>query len=52
VRLVDGLLAVSEIFGKDLPRSAPFQRELVAHLDSLLRNGARMTVQSIASAQI
>jgi fructuronate reductase len=48
MRLADGLLGVSEIFGNDLPRSESLRQDLVTHLESLLSNGARQTVQVVA----
>lgn len=48
VRLVDGLLAVTEIFGNDLPRSERFREDLTAHLSSLFQNGALKTAQAVA----
>lgn len=49
-RLVDGLLNVREIFGDDLPASAPFRAALHAHVQSLLETGSRRTVENIIQA--
>jgi fructuronate reductase len=46
-RVVDGLLAVSEVFGEDLPRHAPLRAALSRHLDDLLRLGALATVRRL-----
>ncbi len=48
--LVDGLLAVVEIFGTDLPRSQVFRAELTGHLKSLYQDGALGTVRNLAGA--
>lgn len=49
-RLVDGLLNVREIFGDDLPASAPFRAALHAHVQSLFATGSRRTVENIIQA--
>ncbi|MFT3671350.1 mannitol dehydrogenase family protein [Aestuariivirga sp.] len=49
-RLVDGLLKVREIFGDDLPASAPFRAALHAHVQSLLETGSQRTVENIIQA--
>ncbi|MEC9343723.1 MAG: mannitol dehydrogenase family protein [Pseudomonadota bacterium] len=49
-RLVDGFLGIEEVFGRDLPRNAVLRAALGKHLDSLLRRGARKTVQSVVNA--
>jgi fructuronate reductase len=48
-RLADGLLAVTEIFGNDLPRNDALRRQLLVHLGSLFQNGALKTVQAVAA---
>jgi fructuronate reductase len=48
MKLVDGLLGVTEIFGNDLPRSEAFRTQLAAHLNSLFQNGALKTAQAVA----
>lgn len=47
VKLVDGLLAVKDIFGTDLPRHDGFRTVLCRHLRSLLQLGAMQTVQNL-----
>jgi fructuronate reductase len=47
--IVDNLLAVSAVFGSDLPQSADLRRELVAALTVLMAEGARATVRRYAS---
>ena len=47
-RLVEGMLLVREVFGEDLPQSAPFRRCLVQHLTSLYEVGAIRTVQRMS----
>ena len=44
VRLANGLLAVSEVFGTDLPEVAVFRDTVTNHLKSLLEDGAKATV--------
>lgn len=46
--LVDGLLAVKEIFGFDLPRNNSFRAVLCSHVHSLYEVGALRTVQRLA----
>ena len=45
-RLLDGLLAVTEIFGDDLPRSDSLRSVLARHLASLFEDGALSTVRN------
>lgn len=44
-RLVDGLLAVPEIFGTDLPGNAAFRDVVTAHVRTLFEKGALGTVR-------
>ena len=44
VKLVDGLLGVSEVFGRDLAQNEFFRALLHDYLGSLFKQGARMTV--------
>jgi fructuronate reductase len=44
-RLVNGYLAIREVFADDLAHSTPFRTTLVRHVDSLLRCGARETAR-------
>jgi fructuronate reductase len=46
-RLVDGFLALTEVFGEDLPRHECFRADLVGHLAMLLRRGARETIRFV-----
>lgn len=46
--LVDGLLAVKEIFGSDLPRNNSFRAILCSHVHSLYEVGALRMVQRLA----
>jgi fructuronate reductase len=46
-RLVDGFLAIQEVFGDDLPRNETFRQTLTRQVDSLLRLGAIRTVRQI-----
>jgi fructuronate reductase len=46
-KLVDGLLAVSEIFGTDLPGNAVFREVVTGHVRSLFDKGALATVRAI-----
>jgi fructuronate reductase len=46
--LCDGLLEVSEIFGKDLPDNGAFRDAVVEHLASLFDKGAAGTVRKVA----
>jgi fructuronate reductase len=46
-RLVDGLLAVKEIFGSDLPQHDGFRAVLRRHMQSLYDVGALRTVQRL-----
>ncbi len=46
-RLVDGMLMVKEVFGEDLPHSAPFKKCLVKHVTSLFELGAANTVRNM-----
>jgi fructuronate reductase len=48
-RLVEGMLAVREIFGEDLPQSTPFKNCLMQHLTSLYELGAARTVESMSA---
>ena len=43
-KLVDGLLAVREVFGDDLAANAAFREVLVTHLGSLFEKGSAATV--------
>lgn len=47
VRLANGLLAVTEVFGTDLPAVAVFCDVVTNHLKSLLENGAVETVRRV-----
>lgn len=47
VKLANGLLAVQEVFGTDLPAVAVFRDVVTNHLKSLLENGAKATVQRL-----
>lgn len=49
--LVDGLLAVKEIFGSDLPQHDGFRSILRGHVQSLYEVGALRTVQTIEGPQ-
>jgi fructuronate reductase len=49
-KLVDGLLAVRDVFGEDLARSEPFRIALVVHMTCLLGKGARATVERVAGS--
>ncbi len=46
-QLVDGLLAVAEIFGADLPVNPKFRDILVRHVASLFEQGAAATVAAV-----
>ena len=46
--LVDGLLAVGEVFGDDLPRNQPFRAALIDHAGSLFERGSLATVRRLA----
>ncbi|HEY4200139.1 MAG TPA: mannitol dehydrogenase family protein [Devosiaceae bacterium] len=46
-KLVDGLLAVREVFGSELPGNTVFRETLVRHLGSLFQRGAAATVAAI-----
>jgi fructuronate reductase len=46
-RLVESLLSIEEIFGKDLPRHEYFRAAVLGHLTSLLRYGAIETVRRL-----
>lgn len=46
-QLVDGMLGLREVFGKDLPRSETFRHTLCAHVAALLQRGALETVRQI-----
>jgi fructuronate reductase len=48
VKLADGLLAVTEVFGADLPQVAVFRDTVTNHLKSLLENGAKEAVQRLS----
>ncbi|WP_172122436.1 MULTISPECIES: mannitol dehydrogenase family protein [unclassified Devosia] len=45
--LFDGLVALSEVFGTDLPDNAAFRAAVLAHLDSLYEIGAAQTVAEV-----
>lgn len=45
--LANGLLAMQEVFGTDLPANPAFTGPVVNHLKSLLENGARATAAAI-----
>jgi fructuronate reductase len=47
-KLADGLLAIPEIFGTNLPANETFRATVTAHLASLLERGARATVSAVA----
>ncbi|MFO1121802.1 MAG: mannitol dehydrogenase family protein [Hyphomicrobiales bacterium] len=44
-RLAAGLLAVEQVFGRDLPANPHFTTAVTMALDSLIRNGSRATYQ-------
>lgn len=46
-KLANGLLAVQEVFGTDLPAVVVFRDVVTNHLKSLLENGANATVQRL-----
>ena len=48
VKLANGLLAVTEVFGTDLPQVAVFRDTVTNHLKSLLENGAREAVRRVS----
>jgi fructuronate reductase len=48
VQLANGLLAVTEVFGADLPQVAVFRDTVTNHLKSLLENGAREAVRRLS----
>jgi fructuronate reductase len=50
-RLVDGYLAIREVFADDIAHSAPFRKVLVGHIDSLLHRGARETARAATTSQ-
>jgi fructuronate reductase len=45
--LFDGLVALTEIFGTDLPENAAFREAVVGHLDSLFEVGSAATVAGV-----
>jgi fructuronate reductase len=47
-KLAAGLLAVSEIFGGDLPANPAFRKTVTDHLSSLFEKGALTTVKAVA----
>jgi fructuronate reductase len=47
-RLADGLLALDEVFGRDLPANAAFRREVTGHLANLFATGALATARDVA----
>jgi fructuronate reductase len=47
-KLVDGLLAVREVFGDDLPGNGVLREVLVRHLESLFEKGSAATVAAVA----
>jgi fructuronate reductase len=46
-KLADALLAISEIFGTDLPADTQFRATIVAHLKSLFDRGALATTEAV-----
>ncbi len=48
-RLADGLMAVSEIFGSDLPAEPKFREAVVRQLSGLLQDGVAATVGRVAA---
>ena len=46
--LFEGLVAMSEIFGSDLPDNAVFRAAVVGHLENLFDQGARASVAKLA----
>jgi fructuronate reductase len=48
VKLANGLLAVTEVFGTDLPQVAVFRDTVTNHLKSLLDHGAREAVRRLS----
>jgi fructuronate reductase len=50
-KLAGGLLAVSEVFGPELPANETFRRTVTAHLASLLERGAAATVRDVATSR-
>jgi fructuronate reductase len=49
-KLAAGLLAVTEIFGTDLPANTRFRETVTMHLASLFEHGARAAVKSVGAA--
>ncbi|MDB5621518.1 MAG: mannitol dehydrogenase [Devosia sp.] len=49
--LFEGLVALGEVFGTDLPQSAPFRATVLEHLESLYDEGAAQTVAAITSGK-
>jgi fructuronate reductase len=47
-KLADGLLAIPEIFGTQLPSNETFRTEVTAHLASLFERGVRATIDAVA----
>ena len=47
--LADGLLAVSEIFGSQVPTLPGFRDQVTSHLASLFDKGAKATVETVTS---
>ncbi|MFQ6184105.1 mannitol dehydrogenase family protein [Sinorhizobium meliloti] len=45
-RIVDAFLTMTDVFGTDLPASAPFRAALIKALDGLLQNGSAATLRS------
>ncbi len=50
-RLAQGLLAITEIFGADLPENETFRAAVTGHLDSLLKRGARATARAVTEGR-
>jgi mannitol-1-phosphate/altronate dehydrogenase len=49
-QLVADFLAITEIFGNDLPRNEPFRDTVAAHLATLLDAGSKATVRRVVEA--
>ncbi len=48
-KLADGLLAIGEIFGPDVPANEDFRAAVTGHLASLFAHGARATAEAVAA---
>jgi fructuronate reductase len=50
-KFAEGLLAITEIFGADLPANASFRATVTRHLASLFERGARATAEAVAAGR-